>query len=160
MSNRERLQKKGSDLIEGASVKATKWIGSVASLVVHTILFIGAFLLILVGFERDTILLVVTTIVSLEAIYLSIFIQMTVNRHTEELHDVSEDVEEIQKDVDEIQEDVEDLGEDVDEISGDSNLTLDQKTERIAKDIEILKNIEERLRELSVHLADIKKKKE
>ena len=85
---------------------------------------------------------------------------MTVNRHTEELHDVSEDVEEIQKDVDEIQEDVEDLGEDVDEISGDSNLTLDQKTERIAKDIEILKNIEERLRELSVHLADIKKKKE
>ena len=160
MSSRERLQKKGSDLIEGASVKATKWIGSVASLVVHTILFIGAFLLILVGFERDTILLIVTTIVSLEAIYLSIFIQMTVNRHTEELHDVSEDVEEIQKDVDEIQEDVEDLGEDVDEISGDSNLTLDQKTERIAKDIEILKNIEERLRELSVHLADIKKKKE
>ena len=160
MSNRRNLQKKSSDLIESASVKATKWIGSVASLVIHTILFTGAFLLILAGFDRDTILLVVTTIVSLEAIYLSIFIQMTVNRHTEELHDVSEDVEEIQKDVDEIQEDVEDLGEDVEEISGDSNLTLDQKTERIAKDIEILKNIEERLRELSGHLADIKKKKE
>ncbi len=174
MSRRERLQKKSSELIEKGSIKATKWIGSVASLVIHTILFTGAFLLILAGFDRDTILLVVTTIVSLEAIYLSIFIQMTVNRHTEELHDVSEDVEEIQKDVDEIQEDVEeiqkdvdeiqedveDLGEDVDEISSDSNLTLDQKTERIAKDIEILKNIEERLRELSGHLADIKKKKE
>jgi len=174
MSRRTQLTKKSSDLIESASVRATKWIGSVESLIVHTLLFIGAFLLIFFGFERDTVLLVVTTIVSLEAIYLSIFIQMTVNRHTDELHDVSEDVEEIQKDVDEIQEDVEeiqkdvdeiqedveDLGEDVVEISGDTNLTEAEKTVRIAKDVEILKNIEERLKELSVHLEDIRKKRE
>ena len=57
------------------------------------------------------ILLILTTLVSLEAIYLSIFIQMTVNKHGEELEEVSEDIGEIQEDVDELQEDVEEITE-------------------------------------------------
>ncbi len=98
----------------------TRWIGSVASLIVHTLLFGGSFAL---GFfhvaEWDSVLLVLTTIVSLEAIYLSIFIQMTVNRHTESLKEVEEDVEDIQEDIEEITEDVEGIQEDIEEITED-----------------------------------------
>jgi uncharacterized protein YoxC len=71
------------------------------------------------GFSSADVLLILTTIVSLEAIYLSIFIQITVNRQARELEEVSEDIEEIQEDVDEIQEDVEEIQENVDEIQED-----------------------------------------
>lgn len=95
------------------SHKTSKWIGSTNSLVAHTIFFVAMLTLAFttdIGFDK--IMLVLTTIVSLEAIYLSIFIQMTVNRHSEELEEVSEDIEEIQENVDEIQEDIEDIHED------------------------------------------------
>ena len=109
--------------------KAMDWIGSTSSLVVHTFLFIGSFLVGLLGiFDWDRILLVVTTIVSLEAIYLSIFIQMGVNRTAQSLQGVEEDIEEIQEDVVEIQEDVQGLGEDVD--------VLHENMEDIAGDID------------------------
>ena len=100
--------------------KITAWVGSVPSLLLHTILFVACFVFALLGeISWDVMLLLLTTIVSLEAIYLSIFIQMTVNRHAQELAEVSEDVDEIQKDVDEIQEDVEEITHDVDEIQKD-----------------------------------------
>lgn len=83
--------------------------GSPASLITHTLLFILAFVLGIVGVDWDRVLLVLTTIVSLEAIYLSILIQMTVNRHTESLKEVEEDVGEIQEDLEEIQEDAKKL---------------------------------------------------
>ena len=86
------------------------------SLIVHTLLFVGAFGLMLFGVPINEILLTVTTIVSFEAIYLSIFIQMTVNHQTAALHEVRADIGEIQEDVEEIQEDVEDIQEDVEEI--------------------------------------------
>lgn len=70
------------------------------------------------GISSEDVLLILTTVVSLEAIYLSIFIQMTVNQHAAELEEVSEDIEEIQKDVDEIQEDVEDIQEEIVEEGG------------------------------------------
>ncbi len=89
------------------------------SIVLHTIFFIGIFTLRFFGFSSSDVLLILTTLVSLEAIYLSIFIQMTVNRHAEELEEVAEDIDEIQHDVDEIQEDVEEIQEDVDEIQHD-----------------------------------------
>jgi uncharacterized protein YoxC len=129
----------------------TTWIGSVQSLFVHTMLFILCGIAgILHLAEWNSILLVLTTIVSLEAIYLSIFIQMTVNRHAEELEEVSEDVDEIQedideiqKDIDEVQEDVEDIQEDVQEMSVDEAkdgvhlekqlVTLEQLTEDVQK---------------------------
>ena len=98
----------------------TEWIGSMQSLIVHTVLFFGAFGLAIFSIVPwNTMLLVVTTLVSFEAIYLSIFIQMTVNRHAKELEEVSEDVEDIQEDIEEISEDVEDIQEDIDEITGE-----------------------------------------
>ena len=127
-------------------------IGSVASLIVHTVVFFLAFALgIFAVVDWETVLLVLTTIVSLEAIYLAIFIQMSVNRNTASLKEVEHDIDEIQEDVDEIQEDVEELGEDVDEIQEDiEELTEDEKSEakavsleKLAKDLElVLKDIE------------------
>jgi peptidoglycan hydrolase CwlO-like protein len=99
--------------------KLTAWIGSIASLVVHTILFIGVFIAIIFGAPVDKSLLVLTTIVSLEAIYLSILIQMSVNRASQVLEDVEEDIGEIQEDVEEIQEGVEEMEEEIDEIQED-----------------------------------------
>ena len=100
---------------EDFSRKLTYWIGSPQSILIHTIFFIGIFALRFLGVPSSDVMLILTTIVSLEAIYLSIFIQMTVNRHSEELEEVSEDIEEIQENVEEIQEDVEDIQEEVSE---------------------------------------------
>jgi peptidoglycan hydrolase CwlO-like protein len=96
-----------------------KLIGSPESFICHTIFFIGIFSLYFFDFSSSDILLILTTLVSLEAIYLSIFIQMTVNRQSIELEEVSEDIEEIQEDVDEIQKDVDEIQEDVEEIHDD-----------------------------------------
>ncbi len=90
---------------EDFSKKITRWIGSPQSILLHTVFFVAIFSLRFFDIPSSDILLVLTTIVSLEAIYLSIFIQMTVNKHAEELEEVSEDIEEIQEDVEEIQED-------------------------------------------------------
>ena len=100
--------------------RLTAWVGSVPSLIVHTCVFAGSFAVALLGYaDFDRVLLIVTTLVSLEAIYLAIFIQMTVNRQAKELHDVSEDVEEIQEDVEEISKEVEEMSEDVEGIQED-----------------------------------------
>lgn len=113
------LKKKSHDTIERIAIRATRWIGSTNSLLVHTALFMASFVLYFYGIDFNKILLVVTTVVSLEAIYLSIFIQMSVNRQARKLHAVARDVEEIQEDVEEIQEDVEDIQEDVEGIEKD-----------------------------------------
>ena len=120
--------------VEMIALKLTKWIGSSASLVVHTVLFLFAFILVVVGIPFDRVLLVLTTIVSLEAIYLSIFIQMSVNRSESRLDVVSrsvseieKDVDEIQIDIDEIQEDVEGIEKDIDEIQEDIEEEHDPK---------------------------------
>lgn len=115
MSNLDQKRKE----LERIADKATKWIGSLRSLVVHTILFIGAFVTVIFGAPLATVLLVLTTIVSLEAIYLAIFIQMSVNKNTKDIEEISVDIDEIQEDVDEIQEDVEEIQEDIDEIEKD-----------------------------------------
>lgn len=112
----------------------TRSVGSVGSLILHTVLFIGAFLLALLGVASlELILLVLTTIVSLEAIYLSIFIQMTVNRNTESLREVEEDIDEIQEDVEELGEDVEDIQEDIEEIQGDVEEMTDEEEEAVGQ---------------------------
>ncbi len=111
--------------------KMTRWIGSTHSLVIHTTLFILSFVATLTGFIGwDKMLLIVTTIVSLEAIYLAIFIQMSVNLATASLEEVEQDIDEIQKDVDEIQGDVDELQEDVEEIAeeDDEDDVAQQKT--------------------------------
>jgi uncharacterized membrane protein len=121
--------------LERVSIRFTYWIGSIQSLIVHTLLFVSAFLLVVFGAPLDRVLLVLTTLVSLEAIYLSIFIQMSVNRQALRLREVSEDIEEIQDDVEEIQEDVEEIQEDVEEIQED--------VEEIQEDVEEIQEPED-----------------
>ncbi|MEO5646011.1 MAG: hypothetical protein ABIO57_03005 [Candidatus Paceibacterota bacterium] len=122
--------------IERAAENATKWLGSTSSLIFHTILFIVSGSLPFFGVPFESVLLVVTTAVSLEAIYMNIFIQMAVNKNTA-------DIEEIQEDVDEIQEDIEEIGEDVDEIQKDVD-EIQEDVEGIEKDVdEIQKDVDE-----------------
>ena len=100
--------------------RLTRWVGSGQSVTLHTLVFIGFFILSFTGLlSWDLMFLILTTIVSLEAIYLAIFIQMTVNRQAASLREVEEDIDEIQEDVEEMQEDVDEIQEDIDEIQED-----------------------------------------
>lgn len=135
--------------IERISIQATQWIGTTQSIILHTCFFLGIFTLYLFGQSLDSILLILTTVVSLEAIYLAIFIQMTVNRNTASLQEVEEDIDEIQEDVKGLEEDVEDISEDIDEIQEEDELDEKegQKTKRSLENIEtglqkLLKDIE------------------
>ncbi|MFZ1654280.1 MAG: hypothetical protein WBO92_03360 [Candidatus Moraniibacteriota bacterium] len=103
--------------LERIALAAPRYIGSPLSLVLHSIFFVGIFVLQWTGYSFEEIMLILTTVVSLEAIYLSIFIQITVNHQAMKLTEVSEDVDEISEDVEEIGEDVEGISEDVEEIS-------------------------------------------
>lgn len=128
----ERLERNKIKL-EKTADKATRWIGSTKSLIVHTIIFAAAFSLPLFGVGFDRVLLVLTTILSLEAIYLAIFIQMSVNKNTKDIEIIQEDVEEIQEDVDEIQKDVDEIQEDVEEIEKDVD-EIQEDIEEIEED--------------------------
>jgi septal ring factor EnvC (AmiA/AmiB activator) len=140
--------------VQNTALAVTRWIGSPSSLAIHTVIFIAFFIAVKTGYiAYDEMLLVLTTIVSLEAIYLSIFIQMTINYTTQELAEVGEDIEEIQEDIGEIQEDVDELQEDVEDIVEDDEsekredsqekATLDEIQKDLRKllsDVERLKN--------------------
>ena len=117
--------------IRKAALGVTSWIGSPASIVVHTILFLLSFVSVGAGWlSFDRMLLILTTIVSLEAIYLAIFIQMTINFTTQELAEVGDDIEELQEDIGEIQENVGELQEDVEGISEDvEEMTVEEAGE-------------------------------
>lgn len=121
--------------LENLALSVTQWVGSVWSLIVHTILFVGAFALILLGVDIERVLLVLTTIVSLEAIYLAIFIQMSVNHQAQALANVEKDIDEIQEDVEEISHDVEEIQEDVEEIQEDVE-EMQEDVEDIQEDVE------------------------
>ncbi len=156
MSSLERNKIK---LERGAAI-ATKWIGSTTSLVTHTALFAIAFIVPVFGIAFDRVLLVLTTIVSLEAIYLSIFIQMSVNKNTqdieiiqEDVEEIQEDVEEIEKDVDEIQEDIDEIQEDVDEIQED----IEEIEEDSDQDVKIEKKEQQTLSAIQTTLAQLQK---
>lgn len=148
--------------------KFTKWVGSRTSVILHTIFFLVTFSLIVFGFNTETVLLILTTVVSLEAIYLSIFIQMSVNQNTESLEIVEEDLEdiveevgEISEDIDEIQHDVEEISEDVEGIQHD---VLEIEKDGVLEDSGAkkenlkLENIENVLRKLLEEVENLKKK--
>lgn len=115
------------DKLEKLSERLTNWIGTPISIAVHTLVFVGIFSLKFLGFSVDQILLILTTAVSLEAIYLSIFIQMSVNKTKIKIAGVEKDIDDIQEDVQEISEDIEDINEDDDD---------DDEVIRTIKDIE------------------------
>lgn len=130
--------------------RITGWIGSPVSFVIHTIVFITCFGLPLVGLASwSTMLLVLTTIVSLEAIYLSIFIQMSVNRQAQELEEISEDVDEIQEDIDEIQEDVEDISEEEAAEVAQEAADAERKQRQLATLDQLTKDVQRMLTDLA-----------
>ncbi|MBP6884258.1 MAG: DUF1003 domain-containing protein [Candidatus Pacebacteria bacterium] len=162
-------RQKDESFLDYMSFRATRWVGSPASLVVHTILFILSFLTYFLGADINKILLVLTTIISMEAIYISILIQLTVNRHTKQLREVSKDVEDIQENVEDIQEDVEEIQEDIDEIAEDvediqedvEEIQEDEEIEEKAEDAkekEVLERIEHSLKELGHEIAEMKRR--
>lgn len=129
--------------LENLALTVTRWVGSIWSVIVHTFLFLGAFLLVLFGADLDRVLLILTTIVSLEAIYLSIFIQMSVNHQARALANVEKDIDEIQEDVEEIAEDVEEIAEDVEDIQ-EAHEEIQEDIEEIQENIdEIQEDVEE-----------------
>ncbi len=142
------------------STKITNWVGSKNSILLHTIFFVSIFALPAFGVPFDDILLVLTTIVSLEAIYLAIFIQMTVNKHSEDLVEVSEDIDEIQEDVEGIEKDIDEIQEDVGELQEDIEEIAEEEEEIDDHGVEIkkLEHIENTLQTLLNEIAELKKK--
>lgn len=126
--------------------KATTWIGSTTSLIVHTIFFIIVFILVTFGLSLDTVLLILTTVVSLEAIYLAIFIQRSVNQQKEAISEEFDELEEaISEDIDQTEAA---LMKDLDETEKNIFRDLDDTERNISQDIdeteaEISKDIDE-----------------
>lgn len=128
------------------SEKITNWIGSTQSIILHSIFFVGIFALHFAGFATSDILLVLTTLVSLEAIYLAIFIQMTVNRNTQSLEEVEEDIDVIQGEVKGLGEDIEEISEDVDK----NTRSLEDVGQDIEEVVEGVEELEQKIREEGV----------
>lgn len=146
--NAVKQQEECRSFLEAFAMRATRHIGSTMSLVLHSAFFVGIFSLRWFGFSIENIMLILTTVVSLEAIYLSIFIQLTINKQSRQIEEVSEDVEEIQEDVEEISKDLDEIQEDVGEIQ--------EEAKEISADVEgiqgHIESIEENVEELSEEL--------
>lgn len=142
--------------------KVTAWVGSPSSMVAHTVLFLGALSLPLLGVGAEEVLLVLTTIVSLEAIYLSIFIQYSVNQHSEALTEVASDIDEVTEDVKEISTDVEEISSDVEELSVDVEGISENLEEHLGGDGDpadikpSYEALEERIAQLSAEVSRLK----
>lgn len=145
--------------LEKVADLATQWIGSIPSLVIHSIFFIVSFLLPvlnLISFER--MLLVLTTVVSLEAIYLAIFIQMSVNKNSQDIEIIQENVEEIQEDIEDIEENIDEIQKDVDEIQEDIESDLEEEELIEKKEADSLANIQNILLKLQEEIEILKRK--
>lgn len=144
--------------VERGAASVTKWIGSTTSVILHTILFIVSFTLPLIGvvsFER--MLLVLTTIVSLEAIYLSIFIQMSINMSNQSIESIQEDIEDLGEEIEDLGEDIEEIGEDIDEIQKDVD-EIQKDVDEIQKDVDEIQEDVDEIQEETGHEHVIEKK--
>ena len=137
---------------------ATQWVGTPFSILVHTLFFVGIFGLRFFGISTDSILLILTTLVSLEAIYLAIFIQMTVNRSMESLAEVEDDIESIEEEVKELGDDVEDISEDVKGLGQDMDKIQEDDEEDESATKMTLEKIEAGLQKLLADIEQLKQK--
>jgi hypothetical protein len=92
------------------------YIGTINSIIIHSLMFVGIYSLLLFGVSLETVNLTLTTIVSLEAIYLSIFIQLSVNQSQQNIIEVQKDVDEIGDDLIEISTDIEEISKDLENL--------------------------------------------
>ena len=84
---RKDNEQKGVKFLEKISDGVIGWVGSIQSLMAHTLLFATCFLLPVFDIvPMDKMLLVLTTVLSIEAIYMAIFIQMAVNKSNERIY--------------------------------------------------------------------------
>lgn len=142
--------------VEVLALSITRAVGSPTSIVIHTLVFAGSFLAVMFDvIDFDRMLLILTTIVSLEAIYLAIFIQMTINYQAQDIAEVQEDIEEISEDIDELQEDVDEISEDVEEMAEEESEEIAEE-KRKEEQRETLEDIQNNLRQL---LEDVERLK-
>lgn len=144
--------------LEKLAFNATQYIGSLTSLIIHSIFFVGIFSLELFGFNFDQIMLLLTTVVSLEAIYLAIFIQMTVNNQAHKLNEVSEEVEDISEDVEEISKDIDEISEDMEDIEEEMGKGDEKLVQKHHYSQERIHHIETILKELLLEVRELKEK--
>ncbi|MBI5421225.1 MAG: DUF1003 domain-containing protein [Parcubacteria group bacterium] len=137
---------------------ATQWVGTPLSILIHTLFFVGIFGLRFIGIGIDSILLILTTLVSLEAIYLAIFIQMTVNRSMESLAEVEDDIESIEEEVKELGDDVEDISEDVKGLEKDMDKIQEDDDDDESATKMTLEKIEAGLQKLLADIEHLKSK--
>ena len=78
--------------LERISDVVTSALGSTVSVIAHSALFVAICGLWVFGVGLDEILLILTTAVSLEAIYLSIFIQRSTNRQAVRIESAVEEI--------------------------------------------------------------------
>lgn len=142
--------------LDKLSDKIIVWIGSVQSLIIHTIIFIIAFILPqLKILSFDEMLLILTTAVSLEAIYLAIFIQMSVNKNQKNIAYLQEDVTDIQGDIDEIQDDIDEIQEDIEEINDEEEEISEENTFSNEKKPEYIDALKAKVSKLQDHLNEL-----
>jgi hypothetical protein len=131
---------KRADKILDLLIKIPENIGTPISLFFHTVIF-GVFLILPVfGYDSERVNIFFTTLLSLEAIYLAIFIQMSVNRSNRNIEDISEDIDDIQEDIVDIQGDIDYMTEE-DELIGTGaahHVTMAQQVELLQKQIQTM----------------------
>jgi len=132
--------------MEMGAQNLTKWIGSTKSVVLHSLFFVITFSLPLFGISFDRMMLILTTVVSLEAIYLSIFIQMSLNMNNQSIESLQEGIDVISEDIEEISEGIEEMIEDEEEEDIDTQ-----------SQAEVLKSIQSTLDDLQKQLNALRK---
>jgi len=144
--------------LQQTALAVTRWVGSPQSIVVHTLAFIASFASVAFGLlSFDRMLLVLTTVVSLEAIYLSIFIQMTINVTSASIEEVEQDIDAMQEDVEEIQEDIGEIQEDVDELQEDVEEISEEEVEEGQAELRQQRTLEELRQGLQKLMQDVEK---
>ena len=148
-SNTQQIK---SNIVDIVSDTIIGWMGSNVSVVLHTLFFLGALLSpVLFNLSFDTILLVLTTVVSLEAIYLSLFIQRSVNKQSIRLGDVEEALDDVEESVDNVEKALDDVEESVDNVEK----ALDDVEESVDNVEKSLDDVEKALDETEEDIADI-----
>jgi len=145
--------------LAGAIQYAITWVGSPTSLIVHTVAFIVCFAVCFLHWlDWNLMLTVLTNVVSLEAIYLAIFIQFSVNQQAKSLSGVVEDVESIQEDVEELGEHVEGIKEDVEDIQEDIGEISEDAAEEVRKrkQAQMLEALSNDVKAMLLHIESLK----
>ncbi|PIS07594.1 hypothetical protein COT78_02760 [Candidatus Berkelbacteria bacterium CG10_big_fil_rev_8_21_14_0_10_43_13] len=144
MTKKKKIKKITLDTISDATVV---WVGTTQSIIVHTILFALFFAAHWIfGLTYDLILLILTTVVSLEAIYLAIFIQRSVNQQADRLDDFEESLDDVEESLDDVEENLDDVEESIDAVEG--HLASDHEKTEIDRHKKLDKTLDQIIDEL------------